>query len=266
MKKLLLFLILLTPLSMYSQGEASWWFFGQNASLDFNSGAPLPGPTGSLNTFEGCSTISDECGTLLMYSDGTTVWDRNGNAMPNGTGLSGNSSSAQSAIIIPDLGSTVRYFVITISSSAGLRYSIVDMSLNSGLGDVVAGRRDLLIQARTQEKVTAAYNDSQTFYWILTFDGNGTYSAYPAGGGIILAAQGVDSPLPTTAMSDARGYIRLSPDASKVSNTSIGNAGTAYLADFDNATGVVSNPIPLTNTTGTTSRYYGTEFSPKSQH
>ena len=136
MKKLLLFLILLTPLSMYSQGEASWWFFGQNASLDFNSGAPLPGPTGSLNTFEGCSTISDECGNLLMYSDGTTVWDRNGNAMPNGTGLSGNSSSAQSAIIIPDLGSTVRYFVITISSGAGLRYSIVDMSLNSGLGDV----------------------------------------------------------------------------------------------------------------------------------
>lgn len=265
MKKLLLFLILLTPLSMYSQGEASWWFFGQNASLDFNSGAPLPGPTGSLNTFEGCSTISDECGNLLMYSDGTTVWDRNGNAMPNGTGLSGNSSSAQSAIIIPDLGSTVRYFVITISSGAGLRYSIVDMSLNSGLGDVVAGRRDLLIQASTQEKVTAAYNDSQTFYWILTFDGNGTYSAYPAGGGIILAAQGVDSPLPTTAMSDARGYIRLSPDASKVSNTSIGNAGTAYLADFDNATGVVSNPIPLTNTTGTTSRYYGTEFSPNSQ-
>ena len=263
MKKLFLLLFLSIPILSFGQLEAAWWFFGTNASVDFNSGGPVAAPAGSLSTFEGCSTISDPCGILQMYSDGTTIWDRMGNPMPNGTGLSGNSSSAQSAIIIPDLGVADRYFVITISAFAGLNYSIVDMSLNGGLGDVIPGRRDIVIQSNTQEKVTAALSDNGTFYWIVTFDDGGVYSAYPAAGGIILGSRGVNSTLPATSvLNDARGYIRLSPDASKISNTSVGDG--AFVADFDNATGIVTNPIELT-TPGTRDDFYGTEFSPNSQ-
>ena len=264
MKKLFLLSFLFIPIIAFAQLEAAWWFFGTTASVDFNSGAPLAAPAGSLDTDEGCSSISDSCGNLQMYSDGSTVWNRNGLPMPNGTGLSGNSSSAQSAIIIPDLGSTSRYFLVTIGSGAGLRYSIVDMNLNGGLGDVMPGRRDILIQQNTQEKVTAALSDNGNFYWIVTFD-NGVYSSYPAAGGIILPSRGVNSTVAgTNSLTDARGYIRLSPNARKISNTSIGNPGTAWLADFNNSTGVVSNPIALT-TPGTRNRFYGTEFSPNSQ-
>ncbi|AGC78149.1 T9SS type B sorting domain-containing protein [Nonlabens dokdonensis] len=266
MKKLLLLTFLFIPILTFAQLEAAWWFFGDNASVDFNSGAPMAAPAGSLATAEGCSAISDECGILQMYSDGTTVWDRNGNPMPNGTGLSGNSSSAQSAIIIPDLGASDRYFVITISQFAGLNYSIVDMSLRAGLGDVVPGRRDILIQQNTQEKVTATLSDDGTFYWILTFEDGGVYSAYPAAGGIILSSRGVDSTLPpTSTLTDDRGYIRLSPDGSKVANTSVTPAGTAYLAEFNNATGIVSNPIALTTSNNAIANFYGAEFSPNSE-
>ena len=264
MKKLFLLIFIFFPIIGFAQLEAAWWFFGTNASVDFNSGAPLAAPAGSLSTDEGCSSISDSCGVLQMYSDGTTIWNRNGVPMPNGTGLSGNSSSAQSAIIIPDLGSTSRYFVVTIGGFTGLRYSIVDMTLNAGLGDVLPGRRDILIQQNTQEKVTAALSDNGNFYWIVTFE-DGVYSSYPAAGGIILPSRGVNSIVPgTNGLSDARGYIRLSPNATKISNTSIGNPGTAWLADFNNVTGIVSNPIALT-TPGTRNRFYGTEFSPNSQ-
>ncbi|WP_339685183.1 PKD domain-containing protein, partial [uncultured Nonlabens sp.] len=264
MKKLFLLSFIFIPIIAFAQLEAAWWFFGTNASVDFNTGAPLAAPAGSLDTDEGCSSISDSCGILQMYSDGTTIWNRNGLPMPNGTGLSGNSSSAQSAIIIPDLGSTSRYFVVTIGGFQGLRYSIVDMTLNAGLGDVLPGRRDILIQQNTQEKVTAALSDNGNFYWIVTFE-NGVYSSYPAAGGIILPSRGVNSTVAgTNGLTDARGYIRLSPNASKISNTSIGNAGTAWLADFNNITGVVSNPVALT-TPGTRDRFYGTEFSPNSQ-
>ncbi|PPK95472.1 gliding motility-associated-like protein [Nonlabens xylanidelens] len=266
MKKLFLLFFLSIPILSFGQLEAAWWFFGDNASVDFNSGAPVAAPAGSLATAEGCSTISDECGILQMYSDGQTIWNRNGVAMANGTGLSGNGSSAQSAIIIPDLGVADRYFVITISSFAGLRYSIVDMTLNGGLGDVIAGRRDILIQADTQEKVTATLSDNGTFYWIVTFENGGEYSAYPAAGGIILASRGVDSTLPvTSSLTDARGYIRLSPDGSKIANTSVEPAGTAYLTDFDTATGVVSNPVALTTSSNIIDHFYGAEFSPDSQ-
>ena len=69
-----------------AQLETAFWFFGDNASLQFTPD-PMAGPIGSLNTFEGSSTISDACGNLLFYSDGVTVWDTNGVPLPNGNGL-----------------------------------------------------------------------------------------------------------------------------------------------------------------------------------
>ncbi|MGJ8685727.1 MAG: PKD domain-containing protein, partial [Nonlabens sp.] len=267
MKKILLTFLFILPLLSLAQGEATWWFFGTNASVDFSSGVPLGAPLGSLDTDEGCSTISDECGSLLMYSDGTTIWDRNGAPMPNGTGLSGNSSSAQSAIIIPDLQVSNVYFVVTIGSGAGLRYSIVDMSLNGGLGDVVPGRRDILVQQNTQEKVTAALNSNGDRYWIVTYD-DPTYTAYKAGGGLIDTnpARVVSSTVAATGtLTDARGYLRLSPNGTKIANTSIGNQGTAWLCDFNNTTGVVNNPVALSNGSSNSNRFYGAEFSPNSQ-
>ena len=95
----------------------------------------------------------------------------------------------------------------------------------------------------------------------MTFENGGVYSAYPAAGGIILSSRGVDSTLPaTSSLTDARGYIRLSPDGSKVANTSVLPAGTAYLADFNNATGVVSNPVALTTPNNSIANFYGAEF------
>ena len=74
MKKIISIIILLYTLNGFSQKEANIWYFGENAGLDFNSGTPQPLTGGQLNTFEGCSTFSDNSGNLLFYSDGTTVW------------------------------------------------------------------------------------------------------------------------------------------------------------------------------------------------
>ena len=84
MKKLAAILFLFITSIIFAQGEANYWFFGQNAGLDFNSGNPTP-ITGSLNTLEGCSSFSDKNGNLLFYSYGKTVWDKTGSVMPNGT-------------------------------------------------------------------------------------------------------------------------------------------------------------------------------------
>ncbi|MBK6622147.1 MAG: hypothetical protein IPG32_15175 [Saprospirales bacterium] len=72
----------------FAQGEKDNWFFGNLCSLNFNSLTPAPG-IGSLNTGEGCATISDGMGRLLFYTDGITVWNKSGGPMPNGTGLLG---------------------------------------------------------------------------------------------------------------------------------------------------------------------------------
>jgi hypothetical protein len=59
MKKLLPFLLLIFALNVFSQKEANFWYFGNNAALDFTTGAPVIVSGSQLNTTEGCSSFSD---------------------------------------------------------------------------------------------------------------------------------------------------------------------------------------------------------------
>ena len=77
-------LFLFTITQSIAQREANIWYFGANAGLDFNSGAPVPLTNGQVNTAEGCSAISDSAGNLLFYTDGLWVYNRNHTSMPNG--------------------------------------------------------------------------------------------------------------------------------------------------------------------------------------
>src|SRR5690606_10314538 len=100
---------------------------------------------------EGVASVADpSTGTLLFYSDGGTCWNQNDVAMPNGSGLSGNSlnsyySTTQGVCIVPMPGDAQKYYLFSLESSAlfdeptslNLYYSIVDMSLDNGMGDIV---------------------------------------------------------------------------------------------------------------------------------
>src|SRR5215468_10973697 len=92
--------------NVFSQGQADWWYFGQNAGVSFQTGDPVAVSDGQLNTSEGCATISNSAGNLLFYTDGITVWNRNHVPMPNGFGLMGNPSSTQSGVIVQKPGSS----------------------------------------------------------------------------------------------------------------------------------------------------------------
>src|SRR5262249_16838704 len=93
---LLLPVIFLAPKNLYAKKEANIWYFGNYAGLDFNSGAPVVLNNSAMTSFEGCGSIADTSGSLLFYTDGITVWNKNQEVMDNGTGLDGNLSSTQS--------------------------------------------------------------------------------------------------------------------------------------------------------------------------
>ncbi|MFL9844320.1 T9SS type B sorting domain-containing protein [Flavobacterium rhizosphaerae] len=181
MKKLLLLFLIITAPAI-AQKEANNWFFGKNAGIHFlDDGSVEPLPGGQMVTNEGCSSISDEEGNLLFYTDGRTVWDRNHIIMPNadyfgGTGLLGDPSSTNSAIIVPKKGSPDIYYIFTVDEphhtnasvypaqytgsylesngeqiieqfipdaddglNNGLNYSVVDLSItgaNGSIGDI----------------------------------------------------------------------------------------------------------------------------------
>ncbi len=132
------------------------WYFGFNAGLSFNSTTPTPLTNGQLNSYEGCAVISNSKGNLLFYSDGQQVWNRNHSIMFNGTGLHGHVSTTQGALIVPDPGDTNKYYLFTLDqlgSGNGLKYSIVDMSLQSGNGAVTS--KNTIVHFNVTEKLSA---------------------------------------------------------------------------------------------------------------
>ena len=107
--------------------EGNIWYFGENAGIDFNSGVPISLNDGQLNTLEGCASIADYNGDLLFYTDGSLVYNKNHTIMPNGTGLFGNNSSSQSAIIVKKPASTSIYYIFTVGAAAAIEGHFVDV-------------------------------------------------------------------------------------------------------------------------------------------
>lgn len=241
-----------------SQGETNIWYFGAMAGVDFNSGSPVALTNGALSTGEGCATICDKNGNLLFYTDGIKVWNRNHVQMTNGFGLLGDPSSAQSAIIVPKPGNAVRYYIFTVAANGnpgGFCYSEVDMTLNGGLGDVIPGTKNTQLFTPSVEKCTAVRHANGLYVWVLAHGfNNNRYYAY------LVNCTGVSAPV-TTDVGQVEGtpgwgYMEASPNGKRI-GTAMRSVGFEVL-DFNNATGVVSNPIFL----GYPGNCYGISFSP----
>lgn len=118
------------------------WYFGNYAGLVFNL-MPTALTNSAMKSFEGCATISDKSsGQLLFYTNGERIWNRNHQLFADS--LFGHMSSTQSSIIIPKPDSADIYYVFTNDAiedtlKNGFRYTIVDISLNGGLGAVRPG-------------------------------------------------------------------------------------------------------------------------------
>ena len=273
MKKNFFILFFLFSLHLIAQQEAANWYFGYGAGMQFNlaNGTTNVVDDGQLSTNEGCSTISDRFGNLLFYSDGTTVWNRNHLVMQNGNNLFGDASSTQSAIIVPKPDDQNIYYIFTVDnaldgSNFGLNYSIIDISLNGGLGAVTNKNINLL--PICSEKISAVLKDCVTkSIWVITFASqNGNLNNYNSFHAFEVNNAGVsNTPVVSTFginITDQRGYLKLSPDGLKLANANTSNG--LFLYDFDVTTGIVSNQVPLSISTQN-DKPYGIEFSPDSR-
>ncbi len=271
------FLFLLIPGLGFAQGPGNIWYFGQNAGLTFASGSPVALTNGKINTNEGCSVVSDCSGNLLFYTDGVTVWTKNNTAMPNGTGLLGNWTTTESSICVPLPGSTTKYLIFNpsdMSMNTGFNYSTVDMTLNGGLGDVVAATKNTFLLDSVSEKATSVINSDGVNYWVITTcykKQSGGFYAY------LITSAGVSAtPVVTKGVGigvgtdDLDGYLRFSADGKKLAQAFESNAGIVETYDFDATTGIISNAMTFPGQTWYTpgsgpNEYYGAyglEFSP----
>lgn len=250
-----------------AQGESNIWYFGNNAGLDFNTSPPTPLTNGALSTSEGCASISDKNGILVFYTDGITVWNKNHVAMPNGTGLLGNPSAVQSAIIVPHPGTYNyttkrynRYFIVTVDHVGGpngVRYSEVDMTLNAGLGDVTATKNVFLYGTTTNEKICVAQHSNNCDFWVIGHPiGTIDYHVYAITNSGFNTSP-VISPVAIAQGSDF-GSLKASPD-SKIVTATDGYHQALYVYDFDNTTGILT---PKFSDNAIAGYSYSQEFSP----
>ena len=269
-----LLLMILTSVSALAQ-QTNNWLFGHNAWIQFpTSGNPISHTGSLLFTSEGTSSISDSSGNLLFYTDGMTVWNGNHTVMTNGTGLNGNESSTDSALIVPC--TCGKYFVFTTDAAEhqyakGLQYSVVD----PGIGSV--GPMNVVLLQPASEKITAIRDNSGGF-WVIThgMGSNRFYSWHVTPGGkcTLSPQQAVISAVGTAysggtgaTVNYGQGQIKASPDRTKLAVAGMEINGTSFLElfSFNASTGVVGNIANLRDSTPT-DVFYGVEFSPNNQY
>jgi len=168
------FLCFLLPFVLFSQNEYNNWHFGEGVTLDFNNGSPVVGYGSKVSTSnaEGSASVSDCQGNLLFYTSGETVWNSSNNVMVNGTGLYGVANnfvetySSQGALIVKRPETSGIYYIFTASESRGLFYSIVNMNLNGGQGEVII--KNTLLSSKETEKLAVTYHSNGKDIWMVT--------------------------------------------------------------------------------------------------
>ena len=250
--------------SAFSQNQNNQWRFGFNSAIDFNtsppsfpSGTALPSVSLPLITgtqIEGTASVADKnTGALLLYTDGITVWNKLNQPMPNGSNLGGSDvlSSYNGTTIVPVPGSCTKYYIFCIDDyeegSDGLTYSLVDMQLNNGLGDVVVGMKSVpLYDNNETELLMATPKTSGDGYWLIS---NGPNPASPTLACFEVTSQGVSSN-PVFSPITNNGTGRLNYQGTKFVSTGqfdaqTGNCVGVEMHNFDAATGQFTTPITI---------------------
>lgn len=277
---LLLLLWLSASTRGFAQHEADNWYFGDRAGLSFRDRAPVPLTDGQLTTPYACAVASaPTTGQLLFYSNGMQVWNQAHQLMPHGDSLRGYYGANQGALIVPVPGDAHRYYLFTLwqqtqppaptqfgGGVSQLFYSLIDLRLGGGRGDVVAASKNTPLAGRLTEKLTAVRHANGRDYWVLVHrwaSNEFLVYAVTAEGIEVASSQAIGPTHPALLADTAQakgtaGYLQASPDGRRLACAVAFGTEPFSLLNFDAATGTFSNPLNL----GLLRDAYGVCFSP----
>jgi gliding motility-associated-like protein len=278
-------ILLLDCPPLFAQYE-NVWVFGFKAGIDFNGPSPVALETGinsnmpvNYHMSHGSASVCDANGSLLFYTDGSYIWDKNDNFMPNGLWIapvpvgwpppginfSTTNTEDQCAVIVPMPGDPDKYYVFSKtrfgwpSYSRQLYYSVVDMSLNGGLGDVVSTQKSIFLDSAVMSSMIAVAGDDCNV-WLITRKQDyynrvdsffQAFEITTAGVNHVPVVSTVPSNFTTGNQSYLWGSMAVSPDRRKIADTRSTNNNSAVITgdmglyDFDPATGILSNEYLL---------------------
>lgn len=232
------------------------WLFHANSGIRFDENGVFVNnpPIPNLGIGTRTSVFSDNNGDLLVYTDGALVYNKNHERINFGEAL--NSHAISPSIIIPRPLSENYLYIFTIGytemlSPLGFFYSSVDLSLGGGVGSVYERNRQLLPQAAAM--LSAVENREKDGFWVVTrgLEDRTFYSFKITSSGINtnpVESRNIGTEISSNVIGEIYpqliGALKFSPKGDRLAMCSTGG-NFIELFDFDNETGLVSNPISL---------------------
>lgn len=200
----------------FAQNEASTIYWG-TCILDFRVSPFQVLSTTAVNSRESATSICDENGNLLFYSNGgkspsapnvpAGAWGANGQYLQNGQDLLqlGCNSTQQGAVILPDPAgispTSKNYYLLTKdcveaavmgaqSNNTGFSYGIIDMLANGGSGSVVSQNNVVVPyigsagHSTDWEPITVVLDtdgeqkSGTAGYWVYSYQGDSLYKIH----------------------------------------------------------------------------------------
>lgn len=267
---ILISFLILTINTTKGQAYKNNWYFGANIGLNFNSGNPVfvAGSQIPIASFNHSTTMSDDNGNLLFYSDAQTIWNANNTIVTGLVGgfLKGSKNTSQGVSFKNPANPTqYYYFYLTNTFDEGkaefensFYYSIIETNNTPTLTLNVEDVEVFCTSCTSQpfsEGLTAIPHCNGIDYWVIVH-GDKELVVY------LVNATGVhESAVFNFNLPRERGNLKASPDGTKLAIGIAHLTGGVRLYDFNSTTGQISNEIIISNGTW----IEGISFSPNSQ-
>lgn len=267
------FLILICSTTAVAQNRSNVWMIGYNYTEQFPD-IGISFQSGNFDTFSVYrsmqffltdASICDTTGNLLFYTNGIYLANKNHDSLMNTQDFNPGYETdyfgdmglgqCQGAIILPIPSTPDKYYCFSTSSeiittNAGvdavpleLRYSIIDMALDNGLGGIVEGYKKINVINDTLSRgtLTACKHANGRDWWLIchSYHDDSFYR-------ILITPEGIKGPYVQEIGINISSYdqyvsARFSPDGSKY--VWMENRDTLNFFDFDRCTGELSNPV-----------------------
>jgi len=189
------FLFALLPFGVMAQGFSGYnWYFGNSPqglrfSRSDNSASLVTNQATPFGT-GGSAVASDQVnGNLLFYTDGANIYDVSHAVMPNGTGLTSNTSGNQPVAIAKVPGQDNQYYIFTndanFTAGGAISYRIVDMTLfgnavfpTPALGNATTATNTAVagLTGRSEAMITIPHANGDNFWLITHTNGAADYA------------------------------------------------------------------------------------------
>jgi hypothetical protein len=275
-----IFLLLIASIQpCIAQKRGAVWCFGDSALVDFSDTSNIVTGYSSVKSRGSCASISDTTGNLLFYvsydptvmisgTDPLKIYGANNNVILNGDSLKGGGWYNEISIL-PFPGSDSLYYIyyIGVTLDTGIYYSVVDLSANGGMGEVI--QKNVQLQSFKMVGCLNTVKHGNGRDWWVIFrrfqglsTGNNDFHMY------LITPSGISNLIIQSVGSINKtniGQIAFNGEGSQMSY--INYKGLLELYDFNRCSGLISNPITISpeSTSGALPERWSVEFSPSSQ-